>query len=59
MSKDPSSHEEPEELDLEVETVRDLEPDDADGVGGGYQVTQTCHCILTLANCPSGGCYLA
>jgi hypothetical protein len=58
MSDPKHHHDEPDELDLDAETVADLEPDDAAAVEGGLLVkttnlTETCTCTLTCLACPA------
>ena len=59
MTDPKQHHDERDELDLDAETVADLEPDDAAAVQGGLlagttgqQLTETCFCTLTCLMCP-------
>jgi hypothetical protein len=62
MSDPKQHHDEPDELDLDAETVADLEPDDAADVQGGLVArttndpTNTCvMCTFTCLACPFKG----
>jgi hypothetical protein len=60
MSDPTKHHDEPDDLDLDAETVADLEPDDAADAAGGLLArtttggaTDTCFCTLTCLACPA------
>jgi hypothetical protein len=50
----PESHDERDDLDLDSETVKDLEPDDATGVAGGGIPQSIITCVSE--RCPTVGC---
>jgi hypothetical protein len=54
MSDPTKHHDEPDDLDLDAETVADLEPDDAADVQGGLAIyTDGPMCSFTCLVCPT------